>query len=1140
MEQRLGSRNAGIVATIALFVCGPILFAQKTSTDLQQSFQIPPESARPRVWWHWMNGNITKEGINLDLEWMKRIGIGGFQNFDAALGTPQVVRTRLVYMTPGWKDAFLFTTHKADALGLEMAIAGSPGWSESGGPWVKPYQAMKKIVWSETEVEGGQPFHGVLPPPPKETGPFGDLAQADLMGAMGGVKTPPPPVDFGADSEVIAFRTPVDEISMAQLNPKVATNAGAVEDASLLWDGDLNHSIEFLAAAPGQKSWVQFEFAKPQSIQAVTFAMGGPRNPLAQFEGETDKGPVLEKSDDGIAFEEVVRIPTAGAVQHTMSFLPVTARYFRLSFLEEKPVKAQLGDIDPSDFGIKPNTGPRMHRIAELALHTGARVNRFEEKAAFATLPDNYSAATPKPSAGSAIPVADLVDLTSKMQKDGILDWTPPPGHWTILRMGYSLTGITNHPASPEATGPEVDKLNAGYVKSYFDNYLDQYKSATNGMMGKRGLQYVINDSWEAGTENWTNDMISEFIKRRGYDPRPWMPVLTGRVVDSAADSDRFLWDFRRTLAELLAENHYGTLSAELHARGMGQYGESHEEGRATIGDGMEMKRYDDVPMAAMWVQRPGVNEDQLGYDADIRESASVAHIWGQNLVAAESMTAASNPWGWCPNTLKPTADKELAEGLNRFVIHTSVHQPLIGKAPGLALGPFGQWFTRNETWAEQATPWITYLARSSYLLQQGKFVADIAYFYGEDSNLTAIFGNRAPDVPPGYNFDYVNADALEHKLNVRDGALVTESGMRYRVLVLDRYSEHMSLPALRRLQTLVNDGATIIGKRPVDDPSLADDQAAFHSIVQELWGSTEEDRSVGKGHILQQGSVADALQRTKVEPDFTFKKPRPESNVLFVHRRTPTTDLYYIDNRTDQPEAINASFAVTGKAAELWHADTGKIEPASYDISGGRTSVPLELDPYGTVFVVFRHAAQKSSRHLPVVRETAIASIDGAWDLSFEKNKGAPDSIKLQQLTSWSQNTDPGIRYFSGHGTYTKRINIPASSFKSGDKLWIDLGTVDNLAEVTVNGKPLGIAWKAPYRIDVTSALHPGDNLLEVRVVNLWVNRLIGDQQPSAKQYTFTVRNPYKATSSLLPSGLLGPVRILREEHVQETSTIK
>ena len=1135
MKLHLQPLRVGKYAALAVFVCSQLISAQQGPVDLQQGFQTPPESARPRVWWHWMNGNITKEGINLDLDWMKRVGIGGFQNFDAALGTPKVVDKRLVYMTPEWKDAFLFTTHKADALGLEMAIAGSPGWSESGGPWVKPYQAMKKLVWSETVVEGGQPFHGVLPPPPKQTGPFGNLAQADLMGAMGGADAAPPSADFGADSVVIAFRTPADETSMAELKPKVTTNAGDEADASLLWDGDLNHSVAFPAVAPGQKSWIQFEFAKPEMMQAVTLAMGGPANPLAQFQGETGKGPVLEKSDDGVTFQEIVRLPTAGAVQHTLSFPPVSARFFRLTFLEEQPAKGGLGDIDLSEFGIKPPTGPPMHQIAELELHTGARVNRFEEKAAFATLPDNYGAATPKTSAASAISAADVIDLTAKMQKDGTLDWTPPSGRWTVLRMGYSLTGITNHPASPEATGPEVDKLNAGYVKAYFTNYLDQYKDATGGMMGKRGLQYVVNDSWEAGTENWTNDMIPEFVKRRGYNPAPWMPVLTGRIVGSAADSDRFLWDFRRTLAELLAENHYGTLSAELHARGMGQYGESHEEGRATIGDGMEMKRYDDVPMAAMWTQRPGVNAEQYGYNADIRESASVAHIWGQNLVAAESMTAASNPWGWSPNTLKPTADKELAEGLNRFVIHTSVHQPLIGKAPGLALGPFGQWFTRNETWAEQAQPWITYLGRSSYLLQQGRFVADIAYFYGEDSNVTAIFANKSPDVPVGYNFDFVNADALEHKLSVKDGALVTESGMRYRVLVLDPYSSHMSLPVLRRVQALVREGATVIGKRPVGTPSLADDKAAFDTIAEELWGSSG---SVGKGRVLQQGSVAEALREAKVSPDFTFRKPRPESDVLFVHRRTATADLYYVDNRSDQTESIDASFRVTGKAAELWRADTGKIEPASYSIADGRTTVPLTLEPYGTVFVVFRHAAQKSSRRLPAVHETAIASLDGAWDLSFEAGKGAPNRVKLEQLSSWSENSDPGIRYFSGHGTYTKHIKLSASSFKRGDRVWIDLGTVDYLAEVTVNGKPLGIAWKSPYRIDATGALHAGDNVLQVRVVNLWVNRLIGDQQPNAKQYTFTVRNPYKATSPLLPSGLIGPVRVMRDEQVQEAKT--
>jgi hypothetical protein len=245
----------------------------------------------------------------------------------------------------------------------------------------------------------------------------------------------------------------------------------------------------------------------------------------------------------------------------------------------------------------------------------------------------------------------------------------------------------------------------------------------------------------------------------------------------------------------------------------------------------MEVKKFNEVPMSAMWTQSPGVNKPQYGYNADDRESASVAHIYGQNIAAAESMTAAAAPWGWSPATLKSTADQELLNGINRFVIHESTHQPLVGKAPGLTLGPFGQWFNRNDTWAEQAGPWIDYLARSSYMLQQGQFAADLVYFYGEDSNLTAIFAHTAPEIPAGYGFDYINADALIHELSVADGHIVTKSGMRYKVLGLDPYSRHMSLPVLRAIYALVESGAVVAGPKPTDDPSLADDQAEFEKL---------------------------------------------------------------------------------------------------------------------------------------------------------------------------------------------------------------------------------------------------------------------------------------------------------------------
>ena len=543
----------------------------------------------------------------------------------------------------------------------------------------------------------------------------------------------------------------------------------------------------------------------------------------------------------------------------------------------------------------------------------------------------------------------------------------------------------------------------------------------------------------------------------------------------------------------------------------------------------MEVKKFNEVPMSAMWTQVPGVNKEQYVYNADDRESASVAHIYGQNLAAAESMTAAAAPWAWSPATLKPTADMELLNGINRFVIHESAHQPLVGKAPGMTLGPFGQWFNRNETWAEQAGPWVNYIARSSYLLQQGHFGADLVYFYGEDSNLTAIFEDKAPDVPAGYGFDYINADALIHMLKAMDGRITTKSGMSYRVLGLDPYSQHMSLPVLRAIHKLVEDGAVVAGPKPTDDPSLADDQAEFQKLNDELFGDGTGVHKVGKGTVYAGQSLTDVFNALKVAPDFDYTKPESDTRILFAHRKLTEGDLYFVDNRNDRDETVDASFRVTGKAPELWHPETGNSEPASYHIADGRTTVPLHLEPWGTVFVVFRRATNATSRTLPKVVETELATVDGSWKVSFQPGRGAPASITLDKLISWSDSPDAGVKYFSGAGTYTKTIQASPDWFKKGAKLWIDLGDVKNLAEVTVNGKSLGIVWHTPYRVDATSALKPGANEVSIKVINAWVNRLIGDQQPDATtKYTFADVKPYKANSPLQASGLLGPVRLL------------
>jgi hypothetical protein len=1114
------SKRIGWAALAAMLVGTWAVAAQNAGDPLERNFQNPPDSAKPRVWWHWMNGNITKEGIRLDLEWMKRVGIGGFQNFDAALNTPQVVEKRLVYMTPEWKDAFRYAATLADQLGLEMAIAGSPGWSESGGPWVPPSQGMKKYVWSETRLEGGRPFSGTLPKPPSVTGPFQNIRGGRGM-AVNGEAAPAPP-EFYADAAVVAYRAPEGDVPMAQLQPKVTSSGGNFTLAALT-DGDLTNSTLLPAAPVGEKSWIQFEFGQPQTIRGLTIALRGASGRLAR--DGTGRGPVLESSEDGQQFREVAEIPMGGAAEHTIAFAPVSARFFRVSFTTQAPPAGRGGEMSGGGRGA----AAAGQQISELALDTGARVNRFEEKAAFVTAPDLYGFATAPVPAQDAIRKADVVDLTSKLRPDGSLEWTPPAGNWVVLRIGYSLLGITNHPASPEATGLEVDKLNRTYVRAYLDNYLNQYKDTVGPLMGKRGLQYVITDSWEAGAENWTDDMIAEFAKRHGYDPHPWLPVLAGRVVESAEASDRFLWDFRRTIEDLIAGNHYDQITASLKERGMGRYSESHESGRAIIADGMEVKRSAAIPMSAMWTQMPGVNAEQYGYNADIRESASVAHIYGQNLVAAESLTAARGAWSWSPETLKPTADKELAMGLNRFVIHTSVHQPVNDKIPGLGLGPYGQWFTRHETWAELAKPWTTYLARSSYMLQQGKFVADVIYYYGEDSNITAIFGNKSPDVPAGYNFDYVNADALKNVLSVENGRIVTPSGMSYRVLYLDPYSRHMTLPVLKKIRDMVNAGAVVVGPKPVDSPSLSDDQAEFQRIAAEVFGSGSGERTYGKGKVYAGQRLAEALPALGIQPDFEFTKPQVDTSLLFVHRKLANGEIYWVDSRNDRAESVEASFRVEGKAAELWNAVTGKIEPTAYRIAGGRTTVPLRLGAYDAVFVVFRKPAALSRRLRERV-ETPVAGVDGPWEVSFQPNRGAPAKITVDKLASWSESGDSGVKYFSGTAAYTKTIEAPAGWFQRGAELWLDLGEVKNLAEVSMNGKTLGILWRTPFRVDVSGALKPGRNTLEVKVTNLWVNRLIGDQQPGVeKKYTYTTQQFYRADSPLLPSGLLGPVKFVR-----------
>jgi hypothetical protein len=1083
-------------------------------------FLDPPNEARPRVWWHWMNGNISTEGIKLDLEWMHRVGVGGVTIFEGAIDTPQVVPHRLIYMTPEWKQAFRYAVTTARSMNMEVAIASSPGWSETGGPWVPASQGMKKMVWSATRVEGGKPFTVKLAHPPQVDGTFQNYQVPGRRAPDGTVTTPP---EFYTDVAVIAYRIPEGDKTQQELNPTVTASAATpnlgTPDVPALSDGDVNTvALDLPASAPGRESWLEFDYGHPQTIQAVTLA--SLNDSISVFDHQTAAiPPYLEASDDGQTFRKIADIPFSSIVERTASFDAVTARYFRLVY------PAQPAPIVEHD-----------HKITELVLASGARVNEFEKRAGYANARDFYAIRDPNVAPEFIVSQSDIIDLTGKMQLDGTLDWTPPAGTWTILRIGSSLTGHENGPAPAEATGLEVDKLNRDYVKNYVDGYLKMYADTVGPeLMGASGISWMLTDSIEVGPQNWTDRIFEEFQQRRGYDARPWLPALTGVIIKGTADTDRFLWDYRRTIGQLMAENHYGEIAEDLHAHGMKYYGEALEYHRPSLGDDMEMRSRTDVPMGAMWTWalEPGPDFD---YFADLRGAASVAHIYGQNIVGAESMTSRGPAWSFSPGNLKKVADLEFALGVNRFEIHESTHQPVADLAPGLTLGPYGLWFNRNDTWAEEAQPWITYLARSSWMLQQGHFVADVAYFYGEEGPLTAVFGWKAiGDAPDGYAFDFVNSDVLLHELSFKDGRLVTPGGTSYRILYLGGRSQRMTLPVLRQLKNLLGQGAVVVGNRPTDSPSLADDPAEWKKVADSLWSRASNPHGIGrigKGRLYIGVTPEVALAALGVPRDFDYIKPEPDANLMFVHRQLGDGDLYFVDNRSDRAEDVNAIFRVNGKAPELWDAASGETQAASYSIAKGRTTVPLHLDPCGTTFVVFRELAKAASRTLAEPKETIVSEVDEAlnqnWTVSFQPNRGAPQTAKFDRLISWSESPDSGIKYFSGSATYAKTIEIPASAFTPGAHLWLDLGDVENIAQVTVNGKDQGIVWKTPFRIDVTSALVPGTNQIAVRLTNLWVNRMIGDQQPWAlKKYTFSAFTPYKADSPLVLSGLLGPVRL-------------
>ena len=796
-----------------------------------------------------------------------------------------------------------------------------------------------------------------------------------------------------------------------------------------------------------------------------------------------------------------------------MSVPVTTAKYFRVKVANPR---AMGGGFFGTGGG--PSAPPAGTMIAELELYPYSRVHRFEDKAAFSSA--SNLTAVPTPTAQNEVfpSVEDVVDVTANYI-NGKLSWNAPEGNWKIIRYGWSLTGKQNHPAPLEATGLEVDKLDPEAWTRYFHNYLDMYKDASDGLMGQRGVQYVLTDSYEAECETWTPAMFNEFKTRRGYDLKKWLPVLSGEIIGSPQQSDAFLFDWRTTIGELIADNYTLLSKIAKEDYGMlGRYTESHEGGRAYVGDGMDLKATAEVPMSAMWVTAPWVpvgpdgQPDMSVYDADDKESASVAHIYGQNIAAAESMTApggGGKSYSYHPGNLKYVADRELSNGINRFVIHESAHQPDDVHVPGMSLGGIGQWFNRHDSWAPMADIWADYMSRSCFMLQAGKNVADILYYYGEDANITSLF-QRSPSIPIGYQWDYLNPDGLLHHISYDKGQLVSTGGTAYKVLWMDRNMEVMSMPVLKKIASLVQAGAWIGGVRPSRPASLNDDVTEFAALVADIWDS-------GRNNVVETKELADLLKAAGISEDVNIPV-----GFKFLHRTLPGIEIYWVNKPAKDYQTTTLSFRVNGMKPMLWHPDNGLQEEVSYTQHDGRTDVRLNLVPDDAVFVVFSGKAENEFISPAVVKKSETP-LDGKWTVYFQEKRGAPTSAEFTTLGSYTDSTDEGIKYFSGIASFTKSFEV-----QQGEKTVLDLGRVADLAKVYVNGEYCGAAWKEPYLVDISKAVKLGSNSLEVKVANVWVNRLIGDEQPGATRIGWTDAQGFNGQEPLLPAGLLGPVKVI------------
>jgi len=1064
-----------------------------------RDFKNPPTSVHVHTWWHWIDGRITREGITKDLESMKQQGISQatILNVGMPVGKDLIV-AQSKFGTGQWYGMFEWALQEANRLGMTIGIHNCDGWSESGGPWITPEMSMKKFVFSKTTVASGR-------------------KKMQLM-------QPACETSFYRDVAVIAFKNNAS-VSMDVLpaQPKVTFNDTI--NGKYLIDGDPQSMIP---VHKNDRIKMSYDHATVKSRIAVLHNFKG----AFYFPGPKKIRYTLKASDDDITYRKITDFETN--------------KFYTTEFFTFPDTKAKFFTIELSEiFNLRPWHQAALAELELLGINEQAvyrpTVLYPLEKTASARIIDQdvlYTANTnidPK----SIIQENLVIDLTSQMKPDGTLNWNPPQGNWSVIRFGYTTTGAENGPATLEGRGLECDKMDTAAVNLHFRSFpkkLIEHAGKFNG----NTFKFLMIDSWERGYQTWTRSMPEEFAKRRGYNLTKWIPVLCGETIENSESSDGFLFDFRKTIAELFEQNYYRHFSELCHQNKLELHGEVMygDVGPFPPVDVLRTNSYMDMPMYEFWAEPNKQSVVKYTPSGTLLTNfpAYSSIFYNKPVIGAEAYTGFAH-YSESPADLKLFGDKAYCSGINQMILHSYVHQP-VDKMPGLTLGQHGSHFNRNNPAWQYAKGWMDYQARIQYMLQKGKTSDDVLYFMGDQ--LPQFFGNKTIlELPKEYHAVPCNPDVLK-KLTVNQGKLTFAKGQTYPILVLPDQGA-MELPTLQLIGQLVKSGAVVYGNKPQRMLSLSgikNDQQKFRELADKIWigykSGTTRSR-YGKGLVIWGEPIAGVLSELHLSPDFTTNQV-DSLNLMYIHKNTEHSDLFFVVNQQDTLLNRECRFRVTGKVPEIWNPLTGEAEQVTrYSEENGQIHFPVTFQPRESMFFVFREGKQKNtagqSADLKSPKITEIKNFKGM--IKFQPiNSGKPDSVSISAFKSFTGFSDPAIKYFAGTAYYQIDFELP-TEFPNDDKaVFLQFGDLNATAEVRLNGQVIGNLWMPNTQLPVTKLLK-AKNHLEISLATTCRNRIIGDliEYGTLKNIwtSAQVSSYLNKESPLIPSGIWGPLQLIK-----------